>query len=140
MRRKASSFLREELQDPNINLTPLIDIIFVVLIIFIVIAPMVEIDRVELPVASLLEHKQPHFVQESSPVIIHVREDNSIWLNTLPVLIQDLPPLLKSIKEKYPAATPQLFHDKKAAFGTYQSIKNALEVSGFQELDIVLQP
>ena len=47
-------------EEPLINLTPLIDVVFVVLIMFIVIAPMLEVERVELASAgeSALEIKE----------------------------------------------------------------------------------
>ena len=47
---------------------------------------------------------------------------------------------LKQAKKRYPQAKPQIFHDKKAHFGTYQAIKNAAEAAGFQQMDIILKP
>ncbi len=44
--RRLSSLSHSE--EASINLTPLIDVVFVVLIIFILIAPMLELDRIQL--------------------------------------------------------------------------------------------
>ena len=41
---------------------------------------------------------------------------------------------------KFPEARPQVFHDKKAEFGTYQAVKNAAEEAGFSHIDIILKP
>jgi biopolymer transport protein ExbD len=47
---------------------------------------------------------------------------------------------LKQAKTRYPQATPQLFHDRRAQFGTYQSVKNASEEAGFSQLELILKP
>ncbi len=39
-----------------------------------------------------------------------------------------------------PESRPQIFHDKNAKFGTYQTVKNALEAAGFSEMDLILKP
>ena len=133
------SFKRSEpIEEPQINLTALIDIVFVVLIIFILIAPLLELDRVQLAQAPNLN--APLSVTESSPITLQVQRDNTIWLNTQPTRIEALKDRLLDLKKSLPSVRPQLFHDKKAEFGTYQSVKNALEEAGFSEVDIVLTP
>lgn len=123
-----------------INLTPLIDVVFVVLIMFIIIAPMLEVDKVQLAQASTKESKEMTVLQENSPITLRVRADNTIWLNNNKVAEEDLVTLLKLAKKQNPEKIPQLFHDKKAFFGTYQIVKNSLESAGFHELDILLEP
>jgi biopolymer transport protein ExbD len=142
MRQRRSLSNREvpSTDDNTINLTPLIDVVFVVLILFILIAPMLEVDKIQLAKAGIKEEKEIASVQESSPIALHVREDNSIWLNRKQVTQAELVSLLKIAKRQNPHHTPQLFHDKKAQFGTYQTVKNALELAGFEELDILLEP
>jgi biopolymer transport protein ExbD len=127
-------------EEPAVNLTPLIDVVFVILIGFIIIAPLLEVDKVELAEAPHNGPRQSLSVQETSPISIHVRQDNSILIKGTAVAPQDLEEKLQILKKQYPQAVPQLFHDKKAHFGTYQTVKNALEASGFEQLDIVLNP
>lgn len=139
-RRPPSTQDASSADDHTINLTPLIDVVFVVLIMFIIIAPMLEVDKIQLAKAGVKESKEMAVVQESSPITLRVREDNSIWLNHKQVTAIELVSLLKMAKRQNPHRTPQLFHDKKAQFGTYQTVKNALEIAGFEELDIILEP
>jgi len=129
-----------ESEETHINLTPLIDVVFVVLIMFILIAPMLELDRVQLANAANKETKETSIVQEEGPVAIHVHEDNTIWFRHKKVTEKELLALLKEAKRVYPHKIPQLFHDKKAQFGTYQTVKNAVEIAGFEQLDVILQP
>ena len=134
MRRRSFSL---ETEEPTINLTPLIDVVFVVLIIFILIAPMLDVDKVSL--APGKEAKESHKIEASS-LTIHVQADNSILIQSKPVLPEQLFSFLLQEKRKNPQQIPQLFQDKRASFGTYQLIKNAVESAGFEELDVLLQP
>ncbi len=139
-RRRMFSHASQEADEALLNLTPLIDVVFVVLIIFILIAPMLELDRVELAAAAPKTTKEAAIVQEGSPIAIHVHADNTIWIQGRKILPEELVPILEKAKRAYPRQIPQLFHDRKAQFGVYQTIKNAVELSGFEELDVILQP
>ena len=128
------------IEEPVVNLTPLIDVVFVILIAFIVLAPLLELDRIELADASGAPQDKSITVQEASPIAIHVRQDNIIVVNGNPVTLVQLTEYLKQAKKRYPQAKPQLFHDRKAHFGTYQAVKNAAEAAGFQQMDVILKP
>jgi len=130
---------RPPIEEPTVNLTPLIDVVFVILIMFIVVAPILELDRIELAEASG-NPENPINVTDASPIAVHVKGDNTIYFGQQRVSIAQLVPLLQTAHRQYPSARPQLFHDKKGHFGTYQGVKNAFEAAGFRELDIVLQP
>jgi biopolymer transport protein ExbD len=125
-------------EEPSINLTPLIDVVFVVLIAFIIVAPLLNYDGVELASGnSTLIHKN---VNQQSPIVITVNASNTITLNHQPVDESLLNAQLSELKLRHPTAIPQLFHDQKASFGTYCRIKNALEEVGYQQLNVVLLP
>lgn len=131
---------RRQIEEPTINLTPLIDVVFVILIMFIVIAPLLEMDRVELADASASPLQNNTSVQETSPISIHVHKDNTIWFQNQKLSSAQLIEALRKARRQYPKARPQLFHDRSATFGTYQTIKNATEAAGFEELDVILKP
>jgi biopolymer transport protein ExbD len=130
----------KEWVEPAVNLTPLIDVVFVILIAFIVIAPLLELDRIELAEAGPSLEGKPHQVQEASPIAIHVREDDQVLVNGEEVALDELALLLAEEKQRHPHAQPQLFQDRNAHFGTYQAVKNAAEQAGFTQLDIILKP
>ncbi len=127
-------------ENGGLNLTPLIDVVFVVLIMFILIAPMLELDRIQLAAGPSREAHDRTIVQEGSSLVIHVREDNSILVNRKIVSSENLMAALKTLHAQRPKLIPQLFQDKKAQFGTYQTVKNAVEAAGFTELDVILEP
>ncbi len=139
MRKRFRSLLEEDsIDEPLINLTPLIDVVFVVLIAFMLIAPVLDIDPVELAFGSPAKKETASF--QTSPISIAVHSDNSIWIENQRLTMQQLEARLRDEKKKYPRAVPQLLPDSRASFGSYQSVKNALEAAGFEQMDVILKP
>jgi biopolymer transport protein ExbD len=127
-------------EEATINLTPLLDVVFVILIMFIVVAPLLETDQIALA-SSLPElSKESIAIGEKYPITIYVKSDDSIWFDKQLVNAEVLENLLKSARQTYPDTKPLVFHDRRAQFGTYQSVKNAVEAAGFSEMEILLQP
>lgn len=127
-------------EEPVVNLTPLIDVVFVILIMFIVIAPLLELDRIELADGPAIALASVQSAQESSPITIHVYRDNTIRYDSKPISLPELKALLIQAKKRFPDAIPQVFHDKSAHFGVYQEVKNGIEEAGFSKMDIILKP
>lgn len=139
--KRSLSLLKSELEeDININLTPLIDVVFVVLIMFILVAPLVEIDRIHLAGAGPVKKADMTSFHENGEIKIHVYKDNTVWLNGTPVELSELTRELTQLFHLNPTISPQIFHDREAYFGTYQLVKNAAESAGFQSLDVILKP
>lgn len=129
-----------ENHEAMINLTPLIDVVFVMLIMFIIVAPLLEMDQIELASGSNNSQEVSSTILENNPITIHVRKDNQILFNREKVSLPELKLRLKEAKKSHPKTAPLLLHDKKAFFGTYQAVKNSAEEAGFNELNIVLSP
>ncbi|NGX27954.1 MAG: Biopolymer transport protein ExbD [Candidatus Anoxychlamydiales bacterium] len=136
MRRKRKIYIDSSQDENLINLTPLIDVVFVVLISFILIAPLLEVDHINLANSPYQHDKNV----SKTNIVLKVSKDNSILLNNRLVTINELSDLLKETKRAHPNQIPQLYHDKNAFFGTFQSIKNIMEAIGFEQVDVVLQP
>lgn len=120
-----------------INLTPLLDVLFVVLILFILIAPLLDTDRVEL--ASKGTKKEIHSLEQQAPFKIYVDREDHIWFNHAMISIQELELLAAKIQAHFPEEIPQIYHDQNAKFGTYLAIKTILENAGFNTMDVVLK-
>lgn len=127
------------MDEAPINLTPLIDVVFVILIMFIVLAPLLDLDRIELAEGGKHAEETSATRQENSPILLHVYSDNTIKLNQRAVTLEELKTALVVAKKITPEAIPQIFHDKKATFGTYQAIKNLIEEAGFSQMDVLLR-
>jgi biopolymer transport protein ExbD len=127
-------------EEVAINLTPLIDVVFVILILFMVMAPLLEKESVSLAPTPEVSLEALSAVEKQGRFLLHVHADDSITFNHHPITLEQLKPLLIEAHKRFPNETPQLFHDQKGTFGTYQKIKNLACSAGFQQIDIVLQP
>jgi biopolymer transport protein ExbD len=137
MRKKFRPQIEEEsVEEPLINLTPLIDVVFVVLIAFMLIAPILDTDSIDLAQSGGLEKKE----LQTGPISITIQKDNTIWMQGVKVNLTQMEANLKQEKKRHPQAVPQVLLDKQAHFGTYQSVKNSLESIGFAQMDVILKP
>lgn len=126
-------------EEALLNLTPLIDVIFVILVMFMLVAPMLNLDEVDLAHARA-ESGLSSAQADKNPVRIFVKQDNTLTLNERKISFDELQKALPKLKALHPSATPIVFHDKRAQFGTYQSLKNEIENAGFEQMQIVLKP
>jgi biopolymer transport protein ExbD len=134
MRRRLFDEASEDLE--LINLTPLIDVLFTVLVLFIVISPFLDIESIQ------LGEKGAEAVGQRTKrkIRIFVQKNEQIKINDTPVTIRQLPVVLQELKKTFREDTVELYQDKKSPFGTYLQIKHALEQAGFEEMDLVVQP
>ncbi|MDN3508398.1 MAG: biopolymer transporter ExbD [Simkaniaceae bacterium] len=138
-RRRFSKGTDEEREDEAIDLTPLIDVVFVVLITFILIAPLLKLDHISLAPVGVKE-KASVTPQNKSGIVLRVAKNETITLNEKPITIKELAGSLAELGRNQPGEIPKLFQDEKSSFGMYQTIKNALEEAGFEEMDVILKP
>ncbi len=127
------------LDEPLVNLTPLIDVVFVVLIAFMLIAPILDIDSVLLAPSGQTCKKESPPIQDS-PLAISIHADNTVWFQGKRVSLQELEKFLMLEKKRRPSESPQVLPDARSHFETYQQVKNVLEVCGFEQMDILLRP
>lgn len=130
MKKRRSFFDNEEL----INLTPLLDVLFVVLVMFILITPMVNMDSISL---TKVESKKKENASQNQDILkILVNSDNQITMNGVKVNYSEFKTLISQVKNKEKA---QLFCDQKARFGVYQKIKSLMQEADFKELQVVIE-
>lgn len=123
---------------PEINLTPLIDVVFVILILFIVMAPLLE--KEEITLAQAGHNAKSFHEEEPNSFSIEIHKDNKLLINQVALSIEQLPSVLYVIKTKHPDATPRVLCDEMAAFGHYQKVKLSLEEAGFERMELILKP
>lgn len=135
-----SSFGKDgDSSEPQVNITPLIDVVFVVLISFILIAPLLQIEEIELSKGG--EQTKALENAEKSRIQVQIDANNEVRLNKILAKEDHLPQLLCAWRARWPAKRRALvFCDHRASFGTYQRVKCTLEGAGFEHLELVLIP
>lgn len=115
-----------------INTTPLVDVMLVLLIIFMVTAPMLATGiKVNLPTASTAEP-----LEAKDPVVVSVTKDGSVSVG------KEMTPrdaLIAAVKEKLALSNGvvQLRGDRDAAYGDVVSVMDELAANGITRIAIV---
>ncbi|KPJ66931.1 MAG: hypothetical protein AMJ45_03430 [Syntrophobacter sp. DG_60] len=120
----------------DINVTPLVDVMLVLLIIFMITAPMFSYGpRVDLPETT----SKPAPI-EVEPLIITINNKSQIFLDRYQVPIKGLSKKLKPIIAAHPKRNVLLQADKKVAYGYVIKVIDEIRLSGIKNLGLVTKP
>jgi biopolymer transport protein TolR len=119
----------------EINVTPFVDVMLVLLIIFMVTAPMMsEGLEVELPKTRQAEV----LPTENANMVMTVKKDGSIWLDEYKVLPEELQEKLRLlVKEKN--KTLFLQADKEVPYGIVVDAMSSIKEAGIDKMGVVTQ-
>lgn len=117
----------------DINMTPFIDVMLVLLIIFMVAAPLATVDiKIDLPAASATPQPRP-----DKPLYLSLREDNQLFLGDLPISRDQLGPALDQSTTANKDTTIFLRADKTVAYAELMEVMNSLRASGYLKIGLV---
>jgi biopolymer transport protein ExbD len=117
----------------DINVTPFIDVILVLLIIFMVAAPLSTVDLpIDLPQSTAIPQKRP-----DKPTYLTIKNDLSLALGETPVKRQDLIQTLDSTSD--PDKEKRLFlrADRSVPYGEMMDVLELLRSGGFLKVSLV---
>jgi len=120
----------------EINVTPFVDVMLVLLVIFMVTAPMMQqgID-VNLPETTT----QPLRVRED-PLILSVQKDGKYYLGRKAVPLEELVPRLEALFEARGSKDVYLRADRDAPYGLVVKAMAAAREAGSTRLGVVTEP
>ena len=119
----------------EINITPLVDVVLVLLVIFMITEPVMQ-SGIEVNVP------KTRTVQAITvpKMVVTIDRDDNIFLNDQPVNIHDLPEKLRQAGVDPAHQSIYLRSDERVSFGNFASVMDAVKQSGITNVSIVTQP
>ncbi|HEX5606394.1 MAG TPA: protein TolR [Candidatus Binatia bacterium] len=127
---------REGTTISQINVTPLVDVMLVLLVIFMVTAPIIQQGvQVNLP-----QTKASAIAGSEEPLIVTVAKDGKIYLNDNVIGLADLGTKLTAIRKLQADKQVYLRADQDVRYGTVMKTIAEIKQAGIEKLGMVSRP
>ncbi|MGV8960075.1 MAG: ExbD/TolR family protein [Stenotrophomonas sp.] len=121
----------------DINVTPLVDVMLVLLIIFIITAPLMSHKvKVELPEANLIQNPEDA-EKRSGPITVAVKEDGSLYWNDEAVTKDTLESRFATAAQQTPQPPLNLRGDKTTKMRTINEVTKIAQSQGMLDVGFV---
>src|SRR5580658_2981496 len=120
----------------DINVTPFVDVMLVLLIVFMVSAPLLTVGvPIELP-----QSQAKALSQDNEPLTVSVDVQGKVFLQDKEIQLDDLLPKLKAIVDaRHGSLNDQIYvrGDKKVDYGTMMRVMGRLSAAGYHKVALV---
>jgi len=125
----------QEEEEANIDITPMLDVTFIMLIFFIVTASFVkesgiDVNRPMAPTAT---------VKEKANILVAIDANNTIWIDRRKVDLRSVAPNIERLHAENPQGSVVIQADKKASVDTLVGVMNASREAGVYNVAIAAQ-
>jgi biopolymer transport protein ExbD len=126
---------RRELDQSEVNLTPMLDVVFIMLIFFIVTASFVKESGIEItrPPAATAER------QERGNIIVAITADNHIWIDRRQVDIKALRANIERLHAENPQGSVVIQADEKSQNGLLVRVMDAARLAGVKSVSMAAE-
>ncbi len=123
MARRSRTSIPDE--DTELNMTPMLDVVFILLIFFIVTSVFVKTPGVDpfKPVADTKKDWKPS-------ILIAVNAANEIWIDKQPYDLEEIRPIILSMRDENPKAEAIINADKDSEVGVVMSVQEMMQDLG----------
>jgi biopolymer transport protein TolR len=118
-----------------INVTPFVDVMLVLLIVFMVTAPLLTVGvSVDLPKTT-----SSPLPGQDEPLSVTVDHDGKVYLQDSLLSVDELGPRLRAISERKPDARVFVRGDKVIDYGRVMQVVGAIHAAGFSKVALVTE-
>jgi len=123
-------FHQPQEQDASVDITPMLDVVFIMLIFFIVTATFVKLSGIEVnaPKAST------SVVQEKANILIAIDANNKVWINRREVDLRALRPNIERLHAENPKGIVVIQADKMSRNETLVKVMDASRKAGVYDI------
>jgi biopolymer transport protein TolR len=119
----------------EINVTPFVDVMLVLLIVFMVTAPLLTVGiKVDLP-----KVKATALTDIKDPIEITVKLDGDVYIAESKVEVENLIPRLNAITEQNTEARIYIRGDRVVAYGRIMEIMSIINSAGYIKVALITQ-
>jgi len=120
----------------NINVTPLVDVMLVLLVIFMVTAPILQQGvSINLP-----KVKAAALTGEEQQLVVAVTRNGQVYLNDTPTTVAELGPKLQAILTLRPDRQVFVRADQNVRYGDVMRVVATIKGAGVERLGMVTEP
>jgi biopolymer transport protein TolR len=122
----------------EINVTPMVDVMLVLLIIFMVSAPLLTVGvPIDLP-----QTQAKSLEQDKEPLTVSVNNQGQVFLQNSEIPIDELVPKLKAVSQARGTGDDERIYvrgDRKVDYGTVMRVMGRLSEAGFHRVALVTE-
>jgi biopolymer transport protein TolR len=119
----------------DINVTPMVDVMLVLLVIFMVAAPLLTVGvPVDLP-----QTKAPAINEQKEPLVISVNAEGKLFLQNTEVGDDELVPRLQAITKNNPDADIYVRGDRAINYGRVMEVMGMVASAGFSKVSLITE-
>jgi len=121
----------------EINVTPMVDVMLVLLIIFMVSAPLLTVGvPIDLP-----QTQAKSMDQDKEPLAVSVNEKGQVFLQESEISVDELVAKLKAVTEARGGMDERIYvrGDRKVDYGTVMRVMGRLSAAGFRRVALVTE-
>ena len=133
--RRPFAALRQEEEEQEINITPMLDVVFIMLIFFIVTASFVR----EAGIDVNKPEAQTSVAKEKANILIAIDAHNKIWVNRREVDIRSVRPSIERLKAENPKGTVVIQADKDSRNEILVQVMDASRLAGVYEIALAAE-
>jgi len=132
MRSQLSKVLQEQEEAEEINMTPMLDVVFILLIFFIVTASFVKEAGIEVnrPEAATAVKK------ERANILVAISDKGEIWINKRKVDVRTVQANIERLKAENPQGSVVIQADKKATTDVLIKVMDSARAAGVFDVSI----
>ena len=125
-----------EMDEGEINITPMMDVVFILLIFFIVTASFVKESGIDVtkPNAQTAEQK------ERANILIAIDKNNQVWINRRVVDIRSVTANVQRLLAENPQSSVVIQADEKSFNGTFVRVMDGTKLAGVDNIAIAARP
>jgi len=122
-------------EDTEVNMTPMLDVVFILLIFFIVTAtfvktPGVDVEKIDIKSVSAIK----------SPIMVALNDKDEIWIDRKSVDIREVYAVIQDMVEDNPGGEAMIQVDGASSYGVLRDLQENMVNAGVKKINISTKP